>query len=78
MRQRRTGWLAAWVGRRHTDPGPPSRDPGPPPTVTSPCPLHTASPRQPRRIQRIQPRPWWFGPQPWRILRIWPQPCRLR
>ena len=47
MRQRRTCWLAAWVGRRHTDPGPP-------PTVTSPCPLHTASPRQPRWIQRIQ------------------------
>jgi hypothetical protein len=46
-RQRRTCWLAAWVGRRHTDPGPP-------PTVTSPCPLHTASPRQPRWIQRIQ------------------------
>jgi hypothetical protein len=41
----------------------------------SPCPLHTASPRQPRRIQ---PRLWWFGPQPWWILRIWPQPWRLR
>ena len=46
-RQRLTCWLAAWVGRRHTDPGPP-------PTVTSACPLHTASPRQPRWIQRIQ------------------------
>ncbi|KAG0537864.1 hypothetical protein BDA96_03G185400 [Sorghum bicolor] len=38
MRQRRTRWLAAWVGRQHTDPGPPSPDPGPPHARSIPPP----------------------------------------